>query len=181
MRITITITMFQKKFLTELGIALGILIILGGGVLFFSVNIKTFAAELNKQKKELKMRSNAVSRLSELERSGKEFGIPYLNVLYNLVPKKDELINFSREAQALASSEGLEFGFSFIGENPASSDSLGSVRFTVNVSGKSEANVRNMIRKLQDFRFFIKIENFSISNTIEGSKGTIRGQVFFRP
>lgn len=173
-------TMFQKKFLTELGITLGILIVLGGGIVFFSVNIKTFAAQLQEKKKELKSHSNAVSQFVELERTGKQIGIPYLNVLYNFIPKKDELINFPREMQALASSEGLEFGFSFIGENPASQDALGSVRFTVNVSGKSETNIKNMIKKLQDFRFFIKIEDFSISNAEGETKGTIRGQVFFR-
>ncbi|MDP3725288.1 MAG: hypothetical protein Q8R20_02325 [Nanoarchaeota archaeon] len=171
---------FQKKIFTELGIAIGILAVLGGGIMFFSSNMKTFAARLHETKRELKLRSSSISRVTELQRIEKQFGGPYLNVLYNFVPKKDELINFSREAQALASSEGLEFGFSFLGENPASNDALGSVRFAVNVSGKSEANIRNMLKKLQEFRFFVKIEDFSISNAEEGAKGTIRGQVFFR-
>ncbi len=171
---------FKKKIFMEFGIALGVLLVLAAGVIFFSVNMKTFGARLYEARKELKTRSVAVSRFAELERARREFGLPYLNVLYNFVPKKDELINFSREVQTLANSEGLEFGFSFIGENPASEETLGSVRFTINVSGRSEASIRNLIKKLQEFRFYIKLEQFSISSTENGSRGSIRGEVFFR-
>ena len=103
----------RKKILTELGIAAGILALLGAGVFFFSYNINLFAARLKENKKELQLRGSAIHRLAELERLEKRVALPYLTVLYNLIPKKDELINFSREAQGLASSEGLQFGFSF--------------------------------------------------------------------
>src|SRR3989344_5137483 len=143
---------FKKKIIMEFGVAAGVLLLLSAGIVFFSFSMNTFSKRLYEGRKELKVRSASVTRFAELERARREVGAPYLNVLYNFVPKKDELINFSREVQTLANSEGLEFGFSFIGENPASEDTLGSVRFTINVSGKSEANIRNLIKKLQEFR-----------------------------
>ena len=164
----------------EFGVAAGVLLLLSAGIVFFSFSMNTFSKRLYEGRKELKTRSASVTRFAELERARREVGTPYLNVLYNFVPKKDELINFSREVQTLANSEGLEFGFSFIGENPASEDTLGSVRFALNVSGRSEANIRNLIKKLQEFRFLIKLEEFSISNIGDGARGSIRGQVFFR-
>ena len=170
----------RKKIFTELGIAAGILALLGAGVFFFSYNINTFAARLKENKKELQLRGSAIHRLAELERLEKRVALPYLTVLYNLIPKKDELINFSREAQGLASSEGLQFGFSFLGENPASPDTLGSVRFVINVSGESQTNIQNMLQKLQNFRFLTRVDDFSISGGEGSSQATIRGQVFFR-
>ncbi len=165
-----------KKFLIDLSIALTLLLVLGIGVTFFSINLARSTGKLSESKKELKTRSGTVQELAELQRVEKQFGNSYLNVLYNYIPQKDELINFGREMQTLADSEGLEFGFSFLGEDPASSETLGSVKFSVQIAGKSQIPILNFIKKLQNFRFLTKIENITISNT----EGVIKGQVFFR-
>ena len=171
---------FKKKIFMEFGVASGVLVALATGVIFFSLNMRTFAERLYEGKNDLKIRSASVSRLADLKRVEQQIGAPYLNVLYNFIPKKDELIDFSREMQSVASSEGLEFGFSFMGENPASEDALGSVRFAVNISGPSEENIRGFMQKMQNFRFFIKLEELSIAETENGARGSMRGQVFFR-
>ncbi|MDO8752205.1 MAG: hypothetical protein Q7J22_01445 [Candidatus Wolfebacteria bacterium] len=165
-----------KKFLVDLAIALILLALLGAGVAFFSINLARSAEKLSESKKELESRSGAVQELIELQRAEKQFGNSYLNVLYNYIPQKDELINFGREMQTLADSEGLEFGFSFLGENPASSETLGSVKFSIQIAGKSQIPILNFIKKLQNFRFHTKLENITISNP----EGIIKGQVFFR-
>lgn len=165
-----------KKFLIDLSIALALLLVLGTGVAFFSINLARSAEKLSESKKELETRSGAIQKFAELQKVEKQFGNSYLNVLYNYIPQKDELINFGREMQTLADSEGLEFGFSFLGEEPASNEMLGSVRFSVQIGGKSQVPILNFIKKLQNFRFLTKLENIGITNT----EAIIKGQVFFR-
>ncbi|MAF79545.1 hypothetical protein CL629_00500 [bacterium] len=172
---------FTKKILIDLSIAFVLLILLGAGIIFFRANLEEFSGKLSESRKELETRSSAIQRLAELKRVEEEFGKDYLNVLYNFIPKKDELINFSRELQALADSEGLaEFSSSFVGEGPASAQTLGFVRFSANISAKSETNILNFIKKLQEFRFLTKLESFSVSKGNQESKASIRGQIFFR-
>ena len=169
-----------KKFLTELAVSGIIIIALSVGMLFFGSNIKKFSAKLENSKGELNSRGRAVGRLAELRRSKEEVETPYLTILYNLIPKKDELINISKEIQSLADAEQLTFGFSFTGETQGDENGLGSVRFFINEKGSSKEKVLGFIEALKNFQRLLTLEEISWSESREKTQATVKGSVFFR-
>ena len=171
---------FQKKILFDLGISFLILTALGAGIIFFSSNLKTFTSKSKETRKEIEKRSDIVGGLAKLRKQESDFGTAYLNVLYNYIPSEDELINFENKLQAIASREGVGFGFSYLGEVKESANALNSVRFTLNLQAPSQERIINVIRRLQDFQNLVKIESFSISGKSGEAKGLVRALVFFR-
>ena len=103
----------------------------------------------------------------------------YKIILNNVVPKEDNLLNLSKDLQAVASKNGLEYGFSFVGESKPSGGDLGSISFSLNLAGTLE----------QFLKFIYDMRGFKYANVIEGVsfngseyKGTmgLRGKIFFQ-
>ena len=170
---------FKKKFLINIGITLGIVLAMVLFLFLFRSLLRKSSEKVRASKIEINNRSNAIQRLAFLKGQFSKTASPYLNVLYSVIPPKDELINFSKELQVIAASENLTFSFSFLGENASTGEDLGSVSFSVNVTGQSIDEIFDFIEKLERFRFLIKLENFSI-NSDSGFRATIGGRVFFR-
>ena len=169
---------FPKKVILNLVIVFGVLSFLITALIIFNKNLERTANQTGKLNQELISRSSSIQRISELRTAYKGMSGAYLNVLYNVIPQKDELINLSKEMQTVAASEGLTFGFSFVGETPPAGESLGYVAFSLSLEGGQFQNIMNFVNKLENFRYFIQLENFDISSG--GAKATVRGRIFFR-
>lgn len=172
---------FKKKFLTDLAIALAFIFAIAGGIFFFTYNIKKFTAKIIDTRQEFSRRTKSITRLAQLRSQFQNEAQPMLNVLYNVIPQRDALIDFAREMQAIAESEKLSFGFSFLGENaPGGDENLDSASFTLNLMGDSTTAIFNFLKKMQTFHYVIKIESFTMADERGRSKSIIKGRVFFR-
>ncbi|MBI5732825.1 hypothetical protein HY967_02615, partial [Candidatus Jorgensenbacteria bacterium] len=93
---------FKKKLLFQsvtFSVAIGALII---GTVYFGRTISRASEEVVKNRQELLNRSTALDTLASLTHQYNSKGKKYLNVLYGLVPKRDDLFTLGQEFQSLA-------------------------------------------------------------------------------
>ncbi len=169
----------RRRIAMQIGISLAIIAALVSGILFFGFHINKFSKKIATTRQELAERSIALRSLAVLRSEFTNKGQSYLNVLHNIVPKKDELIDLSKDIQAIAAAGNLEYGFNFLSETPAGATTLGSVRFDLSLGGDLN-NLIDFIKNLQNFRYLINLENISLSREELAMKMEVRGNVFFR-
>jgi Tfp pilus assembly protein PilO len=170
---------FHKRIAVNLSIALGIIAVLVLGVVIFGFRINSLSEKIAATRHELNERSTALSSLASLRSEYSTKGQPYLNVLYNVIPQKDELIDLSKDFQAIAQENGLNYGFIFLGENPPSGGTLGSVNFSLSLGGEL-ADLLSFLKNLENFRYLISLDNVSIAREPDLMRMNIRGSVFYR-
>jgi Tfp pilus assembly protein PilO len=170
---------FRKRLLTDLSIALIILVAFLGGIVFFRASIKKTTEKIVNLRKALVEKTSAIGSLVNL-RQQSVAAQGYLNFLYSIVPTKDQLIDLPRDFQSLASQEKLGLGFSFGGENAPAPPNLGSVSFKLSIRGSSFDQLFRFIQRLQNFKYLSSIDNLSIRKLDSELEMEITGRVFFR-
>ncbi len=170
---------FYKNLLVESLIFVIVVGTLIGGLLFFRTRIAAATDQIFGVNQELNERSAATQLFSLLKSQFSQNGQSYLNVMHNVVPLKDQLIDLRQEFQFLAGKEGLSYSFSFTGEESASSARLGAVQFTLNLQGSMDKLFR-FVKNLQSFRYLITLDGFTINRQGNQIQMVIKGQVFFR-
>lgn len=173
-------TSFQKTLLIDIVVAIGILLPLFVGITLLQSYIKHTATQIVTARQELAKRTASLNTLVTLRNDYKTYGSRYFNVLYNIIPEKDELINVSQELQSLATKEELGFGFSFRGEEPSGDATLGFVQFSINVVGENLDQITNFVERLKDFRYLTTIDNLHISSKDKKIQAIMEGKVQFR-
>ena len=148
---------------------------------FLGREIKDKAQQIQDQRAEIESRINSISRLAELTATAKEAG-PALDQLSSLLPKRDELVTFSRYIGTLATESGVEERFSFSGEEvDPTENEAGHSGFSLSITG-SYAKILTFLEELEKGRFIIKVEAFDVVLQRESIfyAATIQGLVFFR-
>lgn len=168
-----------KKILVDNWISFSVIAFLIFGIIFFGFNISRFAEKLTKGRQDLAQRSASLQSLASLRTDYTDTAEAYLNVLHNVVPLKDELIDVSKDFQAIAAAGNLEYGFTFIGETPATADTLGFVKFNLALGGPLN-ELLNFVKSLENFRYLVNFENIAVSKNLETTRMAINGSVFFR-
>lgn len=168
-----------KKALNREFIIIGVCsFVLGSTVLILGYQIKANTDAIRQMRTSAVTKTVQLVTASRLERQY-ALALPYIPKLQDVLPKRDEMINFDRTLIALAKKQGVGFGFSFGGESPASPTSAGSVNFTITLQG-SFADVTNYIDALQKLPYFIEFPGVDMS--INGGQYSMRldGRVFNR-
>ena len=172
-------TLFQKRLLIHSSILFVVILILTIGLVLFSNNIELYSRELSVVRKTLASQSNSIERLADLNIQYRKVE-NYFDMLRNFVPKEDDLISLSRDFQVLAKKANIEHSFSFIGQNAASANSLGSLNFNIDSSGNI-GGLFSFAESLENFKYLTRIDSFKIGRNQENkSIMTIKGEVFFR-
>lgn len=170
---------FRKRILIELAIA-GILIIaLAGGLLFFGTRISSLSADIALDREELARRSALVGGVAALKAVSHGKVEQYTNMLSNIVPRKDQLINLSRDLQSLATQSELEYSFSFSSETPPGGANLGAVAFRLTLRGELTRLFR-FVETFRQFRYLAALDGFSVERKAGGAEMVTQGRVFFR-
>ncbi len=169
----------QKRITVQISIALGIVGVLVIGLIFFGFNVRNLTQKIVTAREELALRTVALQSLATLRADYTGKAEAYLNVLHNIIPQKDELIDLSKDFQTIASASGLEYGFTFLGENPASADTLGSVKFGLKLGG-TLANLLEFLKNIQNFRYLVQVESVSIFREESLMRMNLSGSVYFR-
>lgn len=170
---------FKKRLTTDLTISLLIILALFAGVLFFMSKAGDYSDQIISERTLLADRTESVSHLASL-RDQYAQASNYLNVLYNIIPSYDQLINLNQDIQSLAAKEKLDYGFSFAGETPKPQGGLGSVAFSLAVTSDSYASLMDFIDDLQNFRYLNSIDNVSLKNNNNRLTMSVQGRVFYR-
>ncbi len=164
---------FKQGLIKKILIVLLMLLVFAGGLIFLGRDINLRAEVIRKQRQELVDRSEELSLFAKLQSQLTE-AEPYLNILGNVLPVRDQLFDFPKEMERLASQEGIGFGFSFGNETPSSSNTAGRIGFVITTGG-SFSKIFNFIKAMQDSRFLISFKSFDFS----GSSVSINGEVLF--
>ncbi len=177
-----------KKILTQAGIAIAIIIPLFLGSLYLRSIISKTSSRIIHSRKEFAQKSASLSTLVKLQSQYKNFGRDYLQVLYNTIPQKDDLINISGQFQRIAAEYNLGFGFSFSGEKEASQNDLGYISYSIRITGNNIEQIKKFIDELNEFQYLNKVHSLSINKEKIGEgdnqrskiEATLKGQVYFR-
>ncbi|MEK7626614.1 MAG: hypothetical protein AAB399_00405 [Patescibacteria group bacterium] len=171
---------FKKKFIVEMSVALLIVIALFGGILFFKGNMVDYMGRIETARASLASRTASAGELANLRSQYNSKAKNYLNVLYNIIPSYDQLINLNRDIQTLAARSNVEYGFSFAGETPKSDQGLGSISFNLTAGSENFSSLMSFIKSIQDFQYLNSIDKISINS--DGGKFTmsVSARVFYR-
>src|SRR3989344_5932634 len=126
---------FTPKVIINLSVLFGFLIFMIMVLTFLGREIKDKAQQIQDQSAEIESRINSISRLAELTATAKAAG-PALDQLSSLLPKRDELVTFSRYIGTLATESDVEERFNFSGEevDPTESEA-GHSGFSLSIIG----------------------------------------------
>jgi len=171
---------FKKRLITEISISILIVGALFAGILFFSGNMSTYAQKITMNRQLFASRAAAVDQLASLRSDYNGKASKYLNVLYNIIPSYDQLINLNQELQSLAAQNKLGYSFSFAGETSKTAGGLGFVSFNINVNSGDFNSLMSFVKSLQNFRYLSFIDNISMKSNESLLSMDIRGRVFYR-
>jgi len=169
----------QKQITVQVSIALGVIGILVLGIVLFGVNISSSTAKIVAAREEIATRTISLQSLASLRADYTNKARAYLNVLHNIVPQKDELIDLSKDIQAIASADNLEYGFTFIGENQPTGSDLGFVKFNLRLGG-TLPNLLSFLKNIQNFRYLVDIESATLYREESLMRMNLTGSVYFR-
>lgn len=158
---TMTITPFYRRLILHLSIAIGAVVLLLTSIIILNIRANSQVESILSSKKQIALRNRTIELLaggnSDLKKAD-----PLLARLQNILPKKDQLIAFSRDIKKLAKDMNLEVGFSFGSEQVGSEKEPGSVNFSLSVTGKYE-QVTGFLARLEEHPYLIRIDGIALS------------------
>lgn len=172
---------FRKKLLLELGIGGGIIAVLAVVLVILGAYIGNASERIAASREDLLQRSASVGSLATLREMWKNRAEGYLNVLKNVVPEKDTLINVSRDFQSLAAQTNTEYSFGFLGESGGGAGDIGALTFRLTLRGDL-ADLYQFIEKFAAFPFLATMDNFNIERKGPETRSELlaQGRIFFR-
>lgn len=171
---------FRKRLITESGISLLIVLALFAGIQFFRSNVSEYADKIIAARTTLANRAKSIGELAELRSQFNSKASGYLNVLHNVIPSYEQLINLNKDLQSLAAQSKVGYNFSYAGEIPSSAGSLGSISFDLNVNSGDFNSLMAFLKSLQNFRYLSSVDEVSMRSNNEILVMAIKGRVFYR-
>jgi len=128
---------FHKRLIFQLVSGFVVITALVTAIIYFSKSINQYSNQIINNRRELIERSMALDSLASLSEQYNAKAKKYLNIVYELVPQKDELfvINLNKDLQALATQTDLEYSFLVTSELKPTGDKFGSLGFRLTLRG----------------------------------------------
>ncbi len=171
---------FQKQLLIQIGIAAAMIGISITAVQVVAWHLSSNAGKITKQRGELALRTRATESLATLK-SDAEKAKPFAEVLNNVLPSKDRLINFGKELTDLAKQNGAEMSFDFGGETASTPETPGFIKFSM-TGVATYGSWTKLLKDLEKSRLYIKINSTDLTRQPGTDSFNIvaEGQVFFQ-
>lgn len=172
---------FYKNFSIDILVAIIIVLAFGGGIIFFQAKIADSAGQIVKTREILADKTQTLQTYSGLQIEYNKKAKKYLDILYNIVPARDQLIDLRQEFQSLASKENLNFGFTFSpgDESSLAPGELGTVGFSINLKGNLD-ELLGFMQLLEKFRYLVALDSIVLNRSGSSVQMIINGQVYFR-
>lgn len=170
---------FRKRLMIAIALTLGLILVLGATIFFLGTDIQKRAEKISLMRADLSFRTKAIESLAEL-RSDFDKSKPYEMQLKNMLPTRDQLVNFSRDFNVIANQNKINLNLSFQGGGQAASETatLQKTDFLITTQG-SFSNLLNFLKATGKSRYFIKTNSLDL--TAQGGDNfniTINGHVF---
>lgn len=168
---------FKLRFISNLSVILGALIIIAVVVVYLGFNISLKASLISDTQERLFERVIDIDNFTKLKEQEKAADAALFK-LNNALPKRDSLFSVSRDLNNFARTRNLSFGSKF-GEETASKDNKpGFIRLDMNVGG-NYADLVAFIKDIEKSSYFINLLNFDIVRQGERFSALINTEVFF--
>jgi Tfp pilus assembly protein PilO len=168
---------FKRRLIINLSILVGGIIILGLIVFLLNMDISRRVNRINDFKNELTLRNQTVDFLSrsttELEKIE-----PALNILKDILPEKDQLINFPRELEQLANQYSIDIGFNFGNEVASTESDPGKINFDMRLAGGYD-QITGFLSELEENPYFISIATININLLESGNYALVASGVIY--
>jgi len=168
---------FKKKIIREA-------IILGCALTFFAALIIFLNSDVNKRaenilkyRRELETRNQTIALLSN-SNADFERAKPMEAVLTNLLPSKDQLINFPRELERMGKEYAVQTGFTFGTEQPSSATEPGNIRYTLSVTGLYQ-DVADFVEAFEKHPYFTTLDSIDVKIINGGTYSLITSGTIF--
>lgn len=169
---------FKMRLLIVIGVSGLLLVVLGISIGILSYDIKGRARVIQDYKKELRAATEASLSLLSLQ-ADFEHAKPYVSVLENILPIRDQLISFPKDLAFVAQKNKIASAVSFGAETLATDKVPGFVRFSMTLDGPYD-NILKFMQEVERGKYIIDWSNIDFISDNKSYKGTIFGRVFFQ-
>ncbi len=167
----------KKQLILTAGLGALIILILGAVLILLRTDILKKADRINEIKKELGFRSTIIKSLSTM-RNDINLIQPYVFGLDNVLPTKDQLINFSKDLNMMAAQNKINLASNFSGENVESSKGLKWIGLTATAEGNF-SDLINFLKAIENSRYSVKLDNIDTNEKDGKYKMFLNGKVFY--
>ena len=168
---------FKKQLLTQIGIALGTVLVFALFIILLNSDINKRIEQINKYRGDLAFRNQTIEVLSTAK-SDLVRAQPLINNLEGLLPDKDSLVNFPRELEQIAKARKVDFGFGFGNEQAGSAEAPGFIRFTMTAVGEYGALIA-FLSDLEAHHYFISLDTFDMTRQINGVYSVLSSGIIY--
>jgi len=142
-------------------------------------DIKKRRSEIINSKQEISSRINSLFSFASIKKEYQE-AEKYSSILKNVLPTRDNLLDFKNEVGRLARKHKVGLGFKF-GADKAIADNLRSINFELFVSGQL-SKIAEFIKELENSFYMVSLTSFDFQRKISKNKMELKtsGKVFFR-
>lgn len=166
-----------KKWLWRNSLASGIAAAaLAAFTLLLGMDIEKRAELIRVQRRNLGLQLRSIESLALLRKdAGKADQL--FQSLQNVLPSKDQLINFSKNLETIAKDNRLGFGFVFGAESAGKDNEPRVTHFTLTSSGPYSSLLR-FLRAIEGGEYLVKINSVDIIEKGNSFEMILRGMVF---
>ncbi|HEY4475124.1 MAG TPA: type 4a pilus biogenesis protein PilO [Candidatus Paceibacterota bacterium] len=169
---------FKNRLFFELGLTAGLLVFLLAASIFVKFSMERRAEEITEGKKELAARSSAVNSLAILKKEA-ERAATYSEILENILPTNEKLIDFRKDLRTLSAENKLDFTFSFGADTPKDALRPGSVAFQMTVGGDAQ-RFTEFLKKIEAMNYFFGFNAIDLSRGGPKFTASFGGKVYYR-
>ena len=141
-------------------------------------DITSRVVAIQKLKQEVAFRTQAIESLVVLKEESQK-AERNSDLLKNILPTSDALINFRREINLLAAQNKIDLGFTFGVDSPATDVQPGFINFQMTPSGQLQ-NFINFLKNIEQGAYFVELNSLDINRTGKTFAGAITGRIFSR-
>jgi len=167
----------KKQLVLTVGLGVLIILILAALLIILRADILKKIIQISEIKKELDFRSTIIKSLSTM-RSDINLVQPYIFGIENILPTKDQLINFSKDLNMMAVQNKINLASNFSGENVKSSGELKWIGLTATAEGNFN-DLINFLKAIESSRYSVKMDNIDFSEKDGKFKMLFNGKVFY--
>lgn len=169
---------FRFRLFVNIAITFGLMAFLGGLLAIIGFDINNRVIKIQDSRLELAKRNRFISDLADLQRDFNKIS-QYSSVLENVLPRRDQLFDFSKELEAAARQQNIGLGFIFSNEQAPAEDSPGAASFSLTLQGQSD-NVVSFLKKIEMMRFITNFSGLDFTRQGDNVNMSLSGLVYFQ-
>lgn len=169
---------FHRRLFFNIAITLGLLAFLGGLLAMVGFDIGNRTVKIQDLRLELIKRNRSISDLADLQRDFNKVS-RYSSLLENVLPRRDQLFDFSKELEAAARRQKVGLGFIFSSEQASAEDVPGAAFFSLTLQGQLD-NVMSFLKSMEIMRFITSFSSLDFTRQGDSVNASLNGVVYFQ-